>query len=302
MTYLTYTSHTWHTWHTHHTHDILDMHMTYLIHIRNIPHANSIDTSHTLSHILYVLWMYLQHVNVSATCECVCNMWMYLQHVNVSATSECICNMWMHLQHVNVSCHTYEWVMSHIWMSHVTHMNESCHTYEWVMSYIWMSRFTRTNESYICMSQVTHTRSHITVCNLSISTSHKRFTRHTNDSHVTWFRRHTHDWAALTHLYESGWKVGITDESRMSHDWVVDESRTSQVTLSDKTCLTCWCLHVSRETCVCVTDMCMCYRHVCVLQTRRDLGERREHRQVQTERQGGRDMETRRDRNRKKEK
>ena len=23
--------------------------------------------------------------------------------------------------------HTYEWVMSHIWMSHVTHMNESCH-------------------------------------------------------------------------------------------------------------------------------------------------------------------------------
>jgi len=28
------------------------------------------------------------------------------------------------------SCHTYGWVMSHIWMSHVTHMNESCHTYE----------------------------------------------------------------------------------------------------------------------------------------------------------------------------
>ena len=35
------------------------------------------------------------------------------------------------------SCHTYEWVMSHIWMSHVTHMNESCHIYEWVMSHIW---------------------------------------------------------------------------------------------------------------------------------------------------------------------
>ena len=38
--------------------------------------------------------------------------------------------------HINESCHTYEWVMSHIWMSHVTHMNESCHTYEWVMSHI----------------------------------------------------------------------------------------------------------------------------------------------------------------------
>ena len=36
---------------------------------------------------------------------------------------------------MNESCHTYEWVMSHIWMSHVTRMNKSCHTYEWVMSH-----------------------------------------------------------------------------------------------------------------------------------------------------------------------
>ena len=35
--------------------------------------------------------------------------------------------------HMNESCCTYEWVMSHIWMSHVTHMNEFCHTYEWVI-------------------------------------------------------------------------------------------------------------------------------------------------------------------------
>ena len=41
-----------------------------------------------------------------------------------------------HVTHMNESCHTYEWVVSHIfWMSHVTHMNESCHTYEWVMGY-----------------------------------------------------------------------------------------------------------------------------------------------------------------------
>jgi len=38
-----------------------------------------------------------------------------------------------------LSCHTYEWVMSHVWMGQVTHMNESCHTYEWVMSHIWFS-------------------------------------------------------------------------------------------------------------------------------------------------------------------
>jgi len=44
-------------------------------------------------------------------------------------------NIWMsHVTLMNASCHTYGWVMSHIWMSHVTH--ESCHTYEWVMSHV----------------------------------------------------------------------------------------------------------------------------------------------------------------------
>ena len=57
--------------------------------------------------------------------------------------------------------YTYEWVMSHIWMSHVTHMNESCHTHmneschtcEWVMSHIWMSHA-------LTSSIRTHTRTH----------------------------------------------------------------------------------------------------------------------------------------------
>ena len=35
--------------------------------------------------------------------------------------------------------------MSHRWTSHVTDMNESCHTYEWVMSHIWMRHATLTN-------------------------------------------------------------------------------------------------------------------------------------------------------------
>ena len=49
-----------------------------------------------------------------------------------------------HVTRMNESCHTYEWVMSHVWRSHVTRMNESCHTYEWVTSYIWK----HTNESW----------------------------------------------------------------------------------------------------------------------------------------------------------
>ena len=82
-----------------------------------------------------------------------------------------ISHIWMsHVTHMNESCHTYEWVRSHIWMSHVTHMNEACHTYEWVMSHIWMSHVTHMkeschtyewviimNESYhIWMGRVTH--------------------------------------------------------------------------------------------------------------------------------------------------
>jgi len=74
--------------------------------------------------------------------------------------------IWMsHVTHMNESCHSYEWVMSLIWMSHVPHIRKSCHTYEWVMSLIWMSHVTHMNESchsyewvtsLIWMSHVTH--------------------------------------------------------------------------------------------------------------------------------------------------
>jgi len=52
--------------------------------------------------------------------------------------------------HMNESCHTYDWVMPHVWMSHITHMNESCNAYEGVMSRIWMSHVTHINVS--CLS------------------------------------------------------------------------------------------------------------------------------------------------------
>jgi len=70
--------------------------------------------------------------------ECVTSLvWMsYVSHMNEW------CHTCMH-----ESCHTYEWVMSRIWMSHFTRMNESCHTYEWVISHVWMSHVTHMNES-----------------------------------------------------------------------------------------------------------------------------------------------------------
>ena len=65
------------------------------------------------------------------------------------------------------SCLTYEWVMSHVWMSHVSYMNESCLTYEWVMSHIWVSHVYFFNSSrpihrwvvsHLWMGHVTHAR------------------------------------------------------------------------------------------------------------------------------------------------
>ena len=75
-------------------------------------------------------------------------------------------HMWMSpVTHVNESCQTCEWVMSHMWMSHGTHVNEACHTCEWALSHMWMSPVTHVNESchtcewvmsHMWMSQVTH--------------------------------------------------------------------------------------------------------------------------------------------------
>jgi len=70
-------------------------------------------------------------------------------------------------------CHTYEWVMSHLWMSRVTHMNDSCHTHvgergetayvvpnsqSTVMSHMRMSHVTSVKEScHICEWVMSHT-------------------------------------------------------------------------------------------------------------------------------------------------
>jgi len=69
-----------------------------------------------------------------------------------------VSHVWMsHVTCMNESCRTCEWVKSHIWVSRVTHMNQSCRTYEWVMSQMWMTHRTRlvpfsfSNSSYICI-------------------------------------------------------------------------------------------------------------------------------------------------------
>jgi len=52
--------------------------------------------------------------------------------------------------YTNKSCHTYEWVMSHIWVSHSKQVNESCHISVGIKSQIWMNYVTN---SHICTAK-----------------------------------------------------------------------------------------------------------------------------------------------------
>jgi len=81
------------------------------------------------------------------------------------------------------SCHTYEWVMSHTWISQVTHMNESCHPHEWVMSHTWMSHVTHRNASCLTLKR-TPAALHVRMSNVT----------HIDESCHTHASSHTYEW------------------------------------------------------------------------------------------------------------
>jgi len=101
---------------------------------------------------------------------------------------------------------TYEWVMSHIWMSHVTHMNELCHTYEWVMS-------------HVCMSHVTSAFSK------RPSPANKLYTRIRHATHMN-ESCHKYQWV-MAHLWMSHFKH--MNESCHTYEWVNADTWISQV-------------------------------------------------------------------------
>ena len=132
------------------------------------------------------------------------------------------------IRNINESCHTYEWVMSHIWMSHVTHMNESCHTYEWVMSHIWMSHVSyQSHQEYQCSC-------------------------HTYEScHTLWESCYTHESCVCVrfiiqlHWYEAVWHDSFTSVICMpwSHVTYVNEScHTSSYQFTSVICMP-WLIH-----------------------------------------------------------
>jgi len=143
-----------------------------------------------------------------------------------------------------MSCHTYEWVMSHIWMSHVTHMNESCLTHEWVMSHMNESCHTyeqvmpytcRSHVTYIRMRRVTHAYQRQSWRRaLSVqrhATQIKSHVTHNNEK-----KRHTNGWV-MSHM----WMNHATHVNASCHEYtrVMPHLYTSHVSHVNRSCVTC---------------------------------------------------------------
>jgi len=116
-----------------------------------------------ISHVTHMnVWWFMAHIWMYGESwymyECMShgtymNVWWIMVHI------------WMfHGTCVNESCyimnrsrHIWESTMSHKRMSHVNHLNESCHTYEWVMSHMWISHNSVMSKTWL--SHATHMES-----------------------------------------------------------------------------------------------------------------------------------------------
>ena len=116
------------------------------------------------------------------------------------------------------SGHTYEWVMSHIWMGHVTHMNGSCHTYEWVIWHIWMGHVTDMNGSCDTYEWV---MSQIWILYVWCDTHENIWRRH------TWIRMNTHEYTWICHMNTHEYVTWI--HMNMSHEYTWIYTRTWHV-------------------------------------------------------------------------
>ena len=163
---------------------------------------------------------------------------------------------------MNESCHTYEWVMSHLWMSHVTHMDESCHTHtcqtddqmfvsttEWVMSH--------TNKScHTCKCQ----RDKLDACGIDPM------------SHVTHMNEscHTYEWD-MSHTWMS--HVTHMNESRDTYEWICftctnESCHMSHIRMSSVTCHTYNWVTSHPDVCILVcVFLCLC---LCVCEWERE--------------------------------
>jgi len=170
---------------------------------------------------------------------------------------------------MNESCHTYEWVMSHVWMRQGTHTKESWRTYEWVMAHIRMSHVTR-----ICMtrshSQQSSARESST---LQHHTPPRRLFFHTWMSHVTHMNESCHtNKGVMSHIWMSRvTRICVTRSH--SHQSLAREGNTLQHHTPFRRCVLLIYMCVSPiSMCVSLIDMCgtthwyvcITYSYVCI--------------------------------------
>jgi len=154
---------------------------------------------------------------------------------------------------MHMSCHTYEWVMSHIWRSRFTNMNESCRTYEWVMSHIWMSRVAHMNEScHTWMRRVTHMNESCPTSTLPVNVDSSTESWYTYEWGLHATRQHSWRHRAMSPVYLPNLtftgSVDSSTESCYTYEWGMPHLWTSHVTHMNELCHTNeWGMHATRH-------------------------------------------------------
>jgi len=165
-----------------------------------------------------------------------------------------------HVTRMNESYHSYEWVMSHIWMSHHTNVIVLCCTYEWAMAYICTGALyvlsphdnirpgTHLNKSYIQMIYVTLIRMRLQHTTTLVLVLRHATRLYANESYHIREYVTSHKFVslgtqlrmeALACLNESCHKylyVRHTYEWVMSHTWMNPDTHMSE------SCHTCECV------------------------------------------------------------
>ena len=180
------------------------------IRMRHVIRMN--ESCHTFEWVMSHIWIHMcALIHESYLCVYICiyiYIHIYIFFLYIHMYSHLCVTYPLHVTrtHMNESWQTYEWVMSHAWMSQVTHMNESCHTYEWVVTddFIWMGHgrlIHRNTSEFLHRNSVCHRMTHIQefLCmSLRISICRISYGTLLNESTVEWLiHRNSFVWVCV---------------------------------------------------------------------------------------------------------